>query len=325
MSTFGNLACSKIPVIKSKPHEVWFGKVPDGKFRGQEELLANPPFSHTDNFFWLRDDSRSNPEIIKTINQENAYTDYILAPHKTLQNQIFEELKGYMKEDYKTFPIQEHSAVSPFKYYKKFTSGSGYFKYNQIDTRSGLVRNLLDVNQLAKNKPQCNVTGLSCSLDEKYFSYCVDFDGSEKYKLVIQNIESGLNSEFNQINTSPIPLISYGDYVWVGPKQIVYTQCDESNRPYQVYTWTLGTSQPKLIYEENVQDLSVSFYSSRDLKYLFISSSNYDSSSIQYGLISLLGQDEFILTKITEIIPGLKYSVQHFNDYLPYLEFFLDT
>jgi len=313
MSSFNN----SVPVIKSQPHEVWFGKVSDGKFRGQEDLLANPPFSHTDNFFWLRDDSRSNPEIIQVIKKENEYTNALLEPQQDLQTQIFKELKGYMKEDYKTFPIQEHSALSPFKYFKEFISGSGYFKYNQLDTRTNKVRTLLDINLLAKNKPQCDVTGLSCSLDEKYFSYCVDFNGSEKYKLVIQTIDSGSNTalEFDKIDTSTIPLISYGDYNWVSPKQIVYTQTDESNRPYQIWTWNIGTSKPKLIYEEKVKDLSVGFYVSSDLKYIFISSSNYDSTSVQYGLVGDLGKDRFVLTKITGIIPGLKYSVQHFNDY----------
>jgi oligopeptidase B len=304
-----------IQTIQSKPHEVWFGKVPDDKFRGQEELLANPPFSHIDNFFWLRDDSRTNKEILQIINQENCYTDCILSPHKNLQTQIFQELKGYMKEDYLTFPIQEHSVLSPFKYFKEFTFGSGYYKYNQIDTRNCLVKTLLDINLLAEGKPQCDVTSLSCSLDEKYFSYCVDFNGSEKYKLVIQTIETELCVDSKQIDTSVIPLISYGDYAWIGSNQIVYTQCDESNKPCEIWTWIVGSSKPKLIYEEKVQDLSVEFSISSDLKYLFISSSNYDSTSIQYGLIGLLGKDKFELTKITGIIPGLKYSVQHLDGY----------
>jgi oligopeptidase B len=299
------------PVLRAQPHEVWFGNVSDGKFRGSEELIANPPFSHIDNYFWLRDDSRTNQEIVQIINQENTYTNSILKPHYDLQKQIFQELKGYMKEDYSTYPTAEHSVKSPFKYSKEFKSGSGYYKYQQLDTRVNQTRTLLDINELAKGKPQCDVISLTCSLDEKYFSYCVDFDGSEKYKLVIQNIETE-----TYIDTSPIPLISYGEYEWVSNTRIVYTQFDDSNKPYQIWTWDIKSSKPPLlIYEECIQDLSLEFYISEDNKYIFINSSDYDSTSVLFGLIEFLGQDQFVLTRITDRIKSLKYSISHSNGY----------
>ncbi len=300
-----------LPRPRSIPQTVWFGNVPDGKLRGSEELIANPPFSHIDNYFWLRDDSRTNQEVLSIINQENAYTKSILEPHHDLQTQIFQELKGYMKEDYSTYPTAEHSSKSPFKYYKEFKSGSGYYKYQQLDTRVNQIRTLLDINELAKGRTQCDVTSLTCSLDEKYFSYCVDFYGSEKYKLQIQNIESK-----TFVDTTPILLISYGDYGWVSNTRIVYTQCDDSNKPYQVWTWDIKSLEPPLlIYEECVQDLSVGFYTSGDNKYIFINCSDYDSTSVLFGSIELLGQSKFVLTKITEPIKSFKYSVSHSNGY----------
>ncbi len=304
------LKITSYPIPRVSHHEVWFGNVSDGKLRGSEELIANPPFSHTDNYFWLRNDSRTNQEIIEIINQENTYTKSILDPHHDLQTQIFQELKKYIKEDYSTHPTAEHSVKSPFKYSKEFKFGSGYYKYQQLDTRVNQTRTLLDINELAKGKTQCDVTGLTCSLDEKYFSYCVDFDGLEKYKLVIQNIESGIYVNTNPI---PMPLVSYG---WVSNTRIVYTRCEDLNSPYQIWTWDIKSSElPLLIYEECVQNLSIEFYISEDKKYIFINSTDYDSTSVLFGLVEFLGQDKFVLTRITDPIKSLKYSVSHSNGY----------
>jgi len=166
------------PIPKKVPLQVWFGNVQD-RFRGDPDTLSEP-FSYPDDYFWLRDDSRTNQEIIEIINQENLYTKSILEPYGDLQTQLYSELLSYMEEDYTTFPTCEYSCKSPYKYFKKFTSGSGYYIYTQLDTRTGLNKILLDVNELAKDKLQCNITSLSHSFDERYFSYCVDFDGSEK-------------------------------------------------------------------------------------------------------------------------------------------------
>jgi len=295
---------SNFPVPKKAPVDVYFGNV-QGSFRGNPDNLSEP-FSHSDDYFWLRDDSRSNQEIIQIINQENLYTKSILEPHEELNQQIYSELLSYMKEDYSTFPTYEYSSKSPYKYFKEFSSGSGYYMYKQLDTKTGLTITLLDVNELAKDHIQCDVTSLSHSTDEKYFSYCVDFDGSEKYKLVIQDI---ISNQF--INTDPIPLISYGDFSWINSNQIVYTQTDSSNRPYQLWLWSIGSeTPPSLIFEETNSELSVGFYISTDMKYLFVTSSDYDSSQIYYSPVELIK-----LVKVTDLIKGFKYTLNHHEGY----------
>jgi oligopeptidase B len=32
-----------------------------------------------DNYYWLRDDSRTNPEVLSYLQQENAYTDSVMS------------------------------------------------------------------------------------------------------------------------------------------------------------------------------------------------------------------------------------------------------
>ena len=52
-----------------------------------------------DNYYWMRDDNRADPEIIAHLNAENAYTDAVMAHTEALQQQLFDEIKGRIVKD----------------------------------------------------------------------------------------------------------------------------------------------------------------------------------------------------------------------------------
>ena len=80
----------KAPVAKKVPHEM---------------TIHND--TRTDNYYWMRDDKRSDPEIIAHLNAENAYTDAVMAHTDTLQQQLFEEIKGRIVKDDKSVPVKQ--------------------------------------------------------------------------------------------------------------------------------------------------------------------------------------------------------------------------
>ncbi|GLT64586.1 hypothetical protein SLA2020_370710 [Shorea laevis] len=47
-----------------------------------------------DNYYWLRDDSRSNPEVISYLRQENGYTDAMMSGSKQFESELFTEMRG---------------------------------------------------------------------------------------------------------------------------------------------------------------------------------------------------------------------------------------
>lgn len=55
-----------------------------------------------DNYFWLND--RENPEVIDYLNQENAFYQSMTAHTKGLQDSLYEEMKGRIKEDDSSVP-----------------------------------------------------------------------------------------------------------------------------------------------------------------------------------------------------------------------------
>ena len=45
--------------------------------------------SRSDEYYWLRDDSRSDKDMLAYLNAENAYADAVLAPLKPLQEALY--------------------------------------------------------------------------------------------------------------------------------------------------------------------------------------------------------------------------------------------
>lgn len=306
---------SNQPFAKKIPHTVSFGSI-------NNQVLMNPPITHNDDYFWIRDETRKNKDVLKLISAENNYTKSIMETeaNKKTYNEIYNELKSYMKEDYKTYPFPEHSSKSNYKYFKEYKEGSGYFVYKRLDINTNEEIILLDVNELAKDKQQCDVTSISHSLNEEYFSYCVDYDGSEKYILFIEKIKTNEN-----IDTSEIGLLTGANYQWINDDTILYTKTDDANRPFQLWSWNIRTKEKMLLYNEVNFEMSISFYTSdltlsSDMKYIFISSSNYDSNVIYWinmdDLITCSKFHPYIsCNQFHPYVPGLKYKVKYHSGY----------
>lgn len=78
-----------------------------------------------DNYYWLRDDSRSDPEVLSYLHQENAYTDSVMSGTKQLEDRIYTEIRGRIKED----DISAPSRRGPYYYYRRNLEGKEYVQH----------------------------------------------------------------------------------------------------------------------------------------------------------------------------------------------------
>src|SRR6478672_8185276 len=67
------------PVAKKVPHET----------RIHGDTLK-------DDYFWLRE--KNNPEVIKYMEAENAYTEEVMRPTKEFQEALYKEMLGHIKQ-----------------------------------------------------------------------------------------------------------------------------------------------------------------------------------------------------------------------------------
>jgi oligopeptidase B len=70
--------------------------------------IDSPGGSRVDDYYWLRDDQRKNPEMLGYLNAENAYTDAVMAHTKAEQDSLYEELTARIKPDDSTVPARKN-------------------------------------------------------------------------------------------------------------------------------------------------------------------------------------------------------------------------
>ena len=68
----------------------------------KEEMLVMHGDTRIDFYYWLND--RDNPEVIAYLEAENAYSEAVMGFSNELQETLFEEIKGRIKEHDQSAP-----------------------------------------------------------------------------------------------------------------------------------------------------------------------------------------------------------------------------
>jgi oligopeptidase B len=75
-----------------------------------------------DPFFWLRDDERKDKQVLSYLHEENAHTAAVLADTEALQEELFDEMKGRIKEADESVAVRRHG----WYYYTRTLEGKQY-------------------------------------------------------------------------------------------------------------------------------------------------------------------------------------------------------
>ncbi|KAD4385001.1 hypothetical protein E3N88_25169 [Mikania micrantha] len=269
-----------------------------------------------DHYYWLRDDSRSNPEMLDYIRQENAYTDFIMSETKHLEDKIFAELRGRIKEDDISAPIRK----GPYYYYERTLEGREYVQHcRRLVQNDGHVPSvhdimatgtdappehvILDENVKAKEHAYYSIGAFKVSPNHKLVAYAEDTKGDEIYTIYVMNADT----------CSPVgePLVGVTSYLeWAGDEALLYITMDEILRPDKVWFHKLGTDQStdSCLYHEKDDMFSLDLEASESKKYLFVGSESKTTRSIFYLDIS---KPENGLMALTPRSEGIDTSVSH--------------
>ena len=130
--------------------------------------------SRNDPFFWLRE--KDNPEVLKYLKAENGYTENALKPLEKLEEKLYNEMRGRIKESDVSVPEK----IDDYYYYSRTETGKQYAihcrKKGSLDAKEEV---LLDENELAKGQKYFRIGTFSVSRDHKLLAYSTDTDGSE--------------------------------------------------------------------------------------------------------------------------------------------------
>lgn len=289
---------SEFPIAKRELTKVKLGFV-EGEQRGTN--LMNPPKELDDYYYWLRDDKRTNKDVLNYLNDENTYTKKIMDPHKNNINNMFSEIKSHIKETYDSYPRPKGNGGwnSKYRYFTRTIEGKSYAIYCRKNMNTNEEEVLLDINVIAEGKSHCDISSFQITDDHKYLSYGIDENGDEKYKLIIQDIDTKKMIDHN------IPELMYCSYFW-HKNHIYYEMGNESNRMYQIWKYNFITKETKKIFQNDNDLISVGLSMSNDEKYFFISASSYESSEYYY-----FTEEDPEIKLFSKMKEGLKYNIDY--------------
>lgn len=227
-----------------------------------EHKLTAHNHTRIDNYYWLR--NREDQEVIDYLNAENSYTKDYLKPTEPLQEKLYEEIVGRIKQTDESVPY----LCDGYYFYTRYEEGKEYPIFcRKKESLEAPEFVLLDVNELAEGQNYCQVGSIAVSPDDNLLAYSVDFVGRRIYSIFIKNLETGEVYQ-NEISTAN------GEITWANDnKTIFYTvQEEETLRDYRIYRHELGTSTKNdvLVFEEKDETFGVTIGKSKDKKYLLI-------------------------------------------------------
>lgn len=266
------------------------------------ELMAN---GHTriDNYYWLRE--RENPEVISYLEAENEYTRAMLRHTADLQERLYDEIIGRIKQTDESVPYLENG----YYYYTRYEEGKDFPVYcrrkGSMDSEEEIM---LNVNDMAEGHSYFNVSGLNVSPDNGILAFGIDSVGRRKYALRFKDLESGRILDDNISGTT-------GYVAWGNDSRTVFytTQNDITLRSEKVYRHLLGNDPDKrdMVYFEEDETFRVGVLTTKSKKYVMIVSSSTLSTEYRYTDADCPA-GEFVVFHPRE--KEMRYSVDHHGD-----------
>lgn len=198
-----------------------------------------------DPYAWLQ--QRDSAEVLDYLKAENAYLESELAGQAELREQLFQEIKGRIRETDLSLP----SPWGPWLYYQRTTAGDEYPRHyrcprpadDSLSVDESAEQLLLDPNELAAGG-FLSLGAFSISPDHSRLAYSLDTSGDEIYRLYVKDLASGAVEELPFDDCD-------GSMTWANDSRtLFFGELDDTHRPHKLYRHTLGEAGAEQVFEE---------------------------------------------------------------------------
>jgi oligopeptidase B len=288
---------SKPPVAEKVPHEF--------KENGG---------SRVDNYYWMKlTDEQKNAEkkdeqtskVLNYLTAENDYLKSELKHTEALQEKIYNEIVGRIKQTDESVPYKKNG----YWYYTRYEQGQEYPIYcRKKGELTAAEEVLLNVNEMAKGHDYYSITGLTVSEDNKLLAYGEDSVSRRRYTIYVKDLKSGKIADTPIANTE-------GGVTWANDnKTFFYTKKDSLTlRSRWIVRHQLGVDPKKdvNVYEESDDTFYTGIYKTKSDKFLVIWSGSTLTNDYQI-LDANTPMGKF--KNFTPRERGLEYSIDHYKD-----------
>ncbi len=272
------------PVATQRPHEV---RAPFGAVRKDE-------------YYWLRDDTRKNPEMLAYLKAENAYADAALAPLKPLEDRLYQEITGRLKPDDSSVPYR----LDGYYYYSRFTPGADYpVVARRKGSPAAAEEILFDEPAMARDSGFFAIAEHEPSPDARFIAYTEDRVGRRQYVLKVLDTATGRTLD------DAVPNVEEG-VAWGASDTILYVEKDPVTLlSKRIKAHRLGTpaGADRLLYEEKDDSFYIGVERTGSGKYVCIVAQATTMSEQRCAPVGSPGR----MTLIAPRTRGVLYAADH--------------
>ena len=255
-----------------------------------------------DDYFWLRE--KNNPDVMTYLEAENAYTAAGMKHTEALQERLYREMLGRIKETDLSVPYLDNG----YWYYTRTEQGKSYPIFcRKRGTVSAPEEVYLDQNQLAEGKRFHALGGMDISPNAQLLLYLEDTTAFREYTLYVKDLRTGTRTDSLR-------------GVWNGTawandnRTFFYLTPDSAKRGNAIWRHVIGTPQSqdvKVFQEDNVLN-DVWVFRSRSGKYVFIPADGYTSSEWRVIPTANPTATPWVIAPRRA---GVEYAVEHGDGY----------
>ncbi len=239
--------------------------------------IISPHGVRTDPYYWLRDDERTDPQVLAYLAAENAYREGCMAAGKPFENSLYEEIIARLKQDDTSVPYRKNG----YWYNNRFEPGKEHpifaRRKGSLDAPEEV---LLDANALAVGHDYYRIGALEVSPDSSWLAFCEDTVGRRQYSLRFKNLATG------EIQPVAIPDVE-SDLAWANDNRtILYVEKDpETLLGLYVKKHVRGTDprHDALAFQQTDKSFYTGVAKSKSERFIFIYMESTVSSEWQYA------------------------------------------
>ena len=248
----------------------------------QPPVAARKPIEHRihgdlriDDYAWLRE--KENPEVIRQLDAENAYTAAILKPTEAFQESLYQEMLSRIQQTDLSVPYR----LRGYLYSTKTVEGQQYPLYlrRSADDPNAADQTLLDLNNLAKGHSFLGLGSFDVSDDNHLLAYSTDATGFRQYTLQIKDLRSG--------DLLPFRAERVTSAAWSADSRHLFYVVEDAvtKRSHRLYRHALADASSEtdvLLYEEVDERFRIDIERTRSSAYLLLVVNSHTTSEVRF-------------------------------------------
>ena len=246
----------------------------------QRPFMVTSPFgARPDPWYWLRDDKREDKDMLAYLEAENAYLAEVMAPHRALEEKLYGEIVGRIKQDDSSVPQRRRG----YWYYTRYEPGKEYpilaRKRGGLDAPEQII---VDGNERAEGHDFYAVAGLEVSPDGRWAAVAEDTVGRRQYDIRIRDLDTGewLPTTIGNAEAS----LAWADdgttllYIRKDPQTLLGNAVYRHRRGSDPTTDTL-------VYQETDDSFYMGLWRSKTDRFVYIAVESTVSSEVRYATV----------------------------------------